>query len=133
MNVQNTVTTVKAMKPIKANVRYSSMVSEKLLIQCFCGAFDKFYYFGKIIGEIIMTYRVEQFVAKIKSPVVAVIEDRQIEYADGKVLSETSFSKLFRIESLTAKGDRIIIKLVENDRLNDTNWTGEEQAGFFDG
>ncbi len=78
-----------------------------------------------------MTYRVEQFVAKIKSPVVAVIEDKQMEFADGKALAETAFSKLFRIESLTAKGDKIIIKLVENDRLNDTNWTGEEQADFF--
>ena len=78
-----------------------------------------------------MTYRVEQFVAKIKSPVVAVIEDKQIEYSDGKALAETSFSKLFCIESLTARGSKVFVKLVENNRLNDTNWTGEEQAEFF--
>ena len=78
-----------------------------------------------------MTYRVEQIVAKIESPVVAVIEDKQIEYADGKALAETAFSKLFRIESLTARGSKVFVKLVENDRLNDTNWTGEEQADFF--
>lgn len=78
-----------------------------------------------------MTYRVEQFVAKIESPVVAVIEGKQMEFADGKALAETAFSKLFRIESLTARGDKVYLKLVENDRLNDTNWTGEEQAGFF--
>lgn len=78
-----------------------------------------------------MTYRVEQFVAKIESPIVAVIEDKQMEYADGKALADTSFSKLFRVESMTARGDKVFVKLVENDRLNDTNWTGEEQADFF--
>ena len=78
-----------------------------------------------------MTYKIEQFVAKIESPVVAVIEDKQMEFADGKALAETTFSKLFRIESLTARGDKVVVKLVENDRLNDTNWTGEEQADFF--
>ena len=78
-----------------------------------------------------MTYRVDQFVAKIESPVVAVIDDKQMEFADGKALAETSFSKLFRIESLTAKGNKVYAKLVENDRLNDMNWTGEEQADFF--
>lgn len=78
-----------------------------------------------------MTYRVEQFVAKIKSPVVAVIEDKQMEFADGKALAETAFSTLFRIESLTARGDKIIVRLVENDRINDINWVGEEQVDFF--
>ena len=78
-----------------------------------------------------MTYKVEQFVAKIESPVVAVIEDKQMEFVDGKALAETAFSKLFRIESLTARGSKVYVKLVENDRLNDTNWTGEEQADFF--
>ena len=78
-----------------------------------------------------MTYRVEQFVAKIESPVIAVIEDKQMEFADGKALADTSFSKLFRIESLTARGNKVFVKLVENNRLNDTNWTGEEQAEFF--
>ena len=78
-----------------------------------------------------MTYRVEQFVAKIESPIVAVIEDKQMEFADGRALADTSFSKLFRVESMTARGDKVFVKLVENDRLNDTNWTGEEQADFF--
>ena len=78
-----------------------------------------------------MTYRIEQFVAKIESPVIAVLQGEQREFPNGRALAETAFSRLFRIESLTAQGDRIIIKLVENDRLNDTNWTGEEQAGFF--
>ena len=78
-----------------------------------------------------MTYRVEQFVAKIESPVVAVIEDKQIQYADGKALAETTFTRLFRIDSITARGSKVFVKLVENDRLNDTNWTGEEQAEFF--
>ena len=77
-----------------------------------------------------MTYRVEQFVAKIESPVVAVMEDKQMEFADGKVLAEMAFSKLFRIESLTARGGKVIIKFVENDSINDTRWSGEEQTYF---
>lgn len=78
-----------------------------------------------------MTYRVEQFVAKIESPVVAVIEDKQVEYPDGKALAGTAFSKLFRVEALTARGGKIIVRLVENDQINDINWVGEEQADFF--
>lgn len=78
-----------------------------------------------------MTYKIEQFVVKIKSPVVAVIEDKQLEFADGIALAATSFSKLFRIESLTARGNKVFVKLIENDCLNDTNWTGEEQLGEF--
>ena len=77
-----------------------------------------------------MTYKIEQFVAKIESPVVAVIEDKQMEFADGRALANTTFSKLFRVESLTARGDKVFVKLVENDRLNDTNWLGEEQSFF---
>ena len=60
-----------------------------------------------------MTYGVEQFVAKITSPVVAVIEDKQMEFADGKALAETAFSKLFRIESLTARGNKVYVNLLK--------------------
>lgn len=77
-----------------------------------------------------MTYKVEQFVAIIESPVVALIEDKQLEYVDGNAFAETSFSKLFRIESLTARGNKVFVKLVENDSINDITWSGEDQTYF---
>ena len=78
-----------------------------------------------------MTYRVEQFVRKIKSPVTVKIGDKSILFPDGERLAEASFDEPLLIGSLTAEDNRIIIQLVKNDKLNDVNWIGEEQASFF--
>jgi len=80
-----------------------------------------------------MTYRVEQFVAKIESPVVAKIGDHSIIFHNGDELASASFCEPLKIHSIYAENDRIIIELVKNDRLNDTYWIGEEQTFFYRG
>lgn len=78
-----------------------------------------------------MTYRIEQFVRKIKSPVIVKIGENCSQYVDGKSLAEAEFSEQMSIIKISAKDNKVIIELVKNDRVNDVNWIGEEQAGFF--
>ena len=78
-----------------------------------------------------MTYRVEQWVRKITSPVMVRIGDENIKMADGKQLAERSFDRSYLISEVSALDDMILIVLVENDKVNDITWVGEEQASFF--
>lgn len=78
-----------------------------------------------------MTYKVEQFVRKIKSPVTVRISENSIVFPDGERLAEASFCEPLTIESIIAEDNNIIIQLVKNDKINDINWIGEEQADFF--
>ena len=78
-----------------------------------------------------MTYRIEQFVRKIESPVTVKIGENCSQYVDGKSLAEAEFSEQMSIIKISAKDNKVIIELVKNDKVNDVNWIGEEQADFF--
>lgn len=78
-----------------------------------------------------MTYRIEQWVRKITSPVMVRIGDENIKMADGKQLAERSFDRSYLISEVSALDDMILIVLVENEKVNDITWVGEEQASFF--
>ena len=78
-----------------------------------------------------MTYRVEQFVRKIKSPVIVKIGENCSQYANGKCLAEAEFSEQMSIIKISAEDNKVIIELVKNEKVNDVNWIGEEQADFF--
>ena len=78
-----------------------------------------------------MTYRVERWVSKIESPVSVRIGEKTIEFLDGERLAEASFNEPMMIESVFIEDNKIIIQLVKNDKVNDVNWIGEEQIGFF--
>lgn len=77
-----------------------------------------------------MTYRVEQWVRKIKSPVTVKIGETAISYPNGEELADDSFSEPLVIDSVLAEDSKIIIKLVKNSKTNDVNWVGEEQSFF---
>ena len=77
-----------------------------------------------------MTYRVEQWVRKIKSPVTVRIGENAISYPNGENLADDSFSEPLVIDSVLAEDSKIIIKLVKNSNINDVNWVGEEQSFF---
>lgn len=78
-----------------------------------------------------MTYRVEQFVRKIKSPVIVKIGENCLQYSDGMSLADAEFSEQMSIINISAEDNKVIIELVKNNRVNDVNWIGEEQADFF--
>ena len=78
-----------------------------------------------------MTYKVEQFVRKISSPIIVKIGIEELHFNDGSELAEYKFDRSFVITDLSAKESTVAITLAENENINDTNWVGEEQAGFF--
>ena len=78
-----------------------------------------------------MTYRVEQWVKKISSPIVAEYYQKILNFDNGKQLAEYTFDHSVTITNVMAKDKSIYIMVLDNDRVNDTNWVGEEQAEFF--
>ncbi|SFB66266.1 hypothetical protein [Ruminococcus albus] len=77
-----------------------------------------------------MTYRVEQFVRKISSPVIVKYGDTEREFKSGEELANYDFDRNVVVTDVSADGNKIIITLVENARVNETNWVGEEQTYF---
>ena len=77
-----------------------------------------------------MTYRVEQWVRKIESPVTVRIGENFISFPNGEVLADAAFCEPLVIESVSAEDSKIIIKLMKNSKTNDVNWVGEEQSFF---
>lgn len=80
-----------------------------------------------------MTYRLEQFIEKIKSPVVCVFDDKEIEYANGKELENQQFDKYWLVDSISVRDDKILLKMIENHNTNYADWIGEEgiDKSFF--
>ena len=80
-----------------------------------------------------MTYKIDRLVRKIKCPVICKTEDTQIEFDNGEQAAEYSFDKYYLVDAIDLIGGKMIIHLVENKRLNDMNWVGEETVSVFDG
>ena len=78
-----------------------------------------------------MTYRIEQFVRKISSPVIVKTGTEEIHFSNGSELAEYRFDRRYIVTGISANGQDILITLTENELVNDTNWVGEEQEGFF--
>ena len=78
-----------------------------------------------------MTYRVEQWVRKIKSPIIAKINDKELPFNNGN-----SFADLFTAEkpviihSISASDGKIIVELIDNKIVNDTSWSDKENSYF---
>lgn len=70
-------------------------------------------------------------VKNITSPVTVCFEGKTLEFANGKELAEYEFEKNYLIVRIYSDNGKITIELKENDRMNNTNWIGEEQVGFF--
>ena len=58
--------------------------------------------------------------------------NRQALYFDnGKELAEHEFEHSVIVGNVMAYDKSIYIMALDNDRVNDTNWVGDEQAEFF--
>lgn len=78
-----------------------------------------------------MTYKIEQFVRKITSPVIVKTDKDSVLYSNGEDLANAEFSEKMSISKISAEDNKVIVELVKNDKVNDVNWIGEEQAYFF--
>lgn len=80
-----------------------------------------------------MTYRLELFIEKIASPVICVFDDKEVEYIDGAALARETFDKYWLVDSISVRGDKIVLVMRENTKINNIEWIGEETVdkGFF--
>ena len=72
-----------------------------------------------------MTYIVEQFVRKIKSPVTVRIGDKELHFASGNELAVYEFENNYEIIKLEAADSAIVVKLAEKNTNVPFNYAGE--------
>lgn len=82
--------------------------------------------------ETSLTYRLEPFVSKIVNPVVCVTENGDFEFENGRQASQYQFDEKYLIESVKIHNNKVVLKLVINDSINDTSWTDDENISFFE-
>ncbi|MBQ9461314.1 MAG: hypothetical protein IJU51_05270 [Clostridia bacterium] len=78
-----------------------------------------------------MTYKIEQWVRKITSPIVVEYNRQALYFDNGKELAEHEFDHSVIVGNVMAYDKSIYIMVLDNDRVNDTTWCGEEQVEFF--
>ena len=72
-----------------------------------------------------MNFKLEGFMSKLKSPVIVVIDETAEEY-EPEVLAKKSFPKRYEIESILAKDNKLVLRLVEKTIDAPRNYIGEE-------
>ncbi len=77
-----------------------------------------------------MTYRIEQFVRKIASPIIAEYEDHRAMYGSGDDFANSIQDKPYVIERIYAEESKIVIRLNINNSINDTSWSDTDQSYF---
>lgn len=68
-----------------------------------------------------MTYKIEQFVAKITSPITVKIADEKMVFGSGAELAGYGFDKKYAV----AEDSAIVITLTESSNSAPPNFTGE--------
>ena len=78
-----------------------------------------------------MTYRIEQFVRKISSPIIVKFDGKETMFANGETLAASFTSdKPISIRSIKAANDAVILELMKNELINDTSWSDADQNFF---
>ena len=78
-----------------------------------------------------MTYSLPEIIGKINGPVILVIDGQETVFADGSAAVQQKYEKWYLVEKMFVRNDEIVVCLKENDKINDTDWCGEERASFF--
>ena len=81
---------------------------------------------GNNEGVINMTYRLENFIEKITTPIICVFDGKEVEYADGKDLTSRSFERYWLVDSINVTDGKLVLKMKENKNTNTIDWIGEE-------
>jgi len=79
-----------------------------------------------------MTYKLQEIISKITSPVVLLIEgEERYQFNCGREAYEQDYDHYYLIDELYIKSGKIYIALRENNQTNDVNWCGEQEVSFF--
>lgn len=74
-----------------------------------------------------MTYKLEGFIEKIKTPVVCIFGDKQVEYANGSLLIQQSFDRYWLVDEICVSNEKIVLRMKENDMIN----TSDGDESYF--
>ena len=78
-----------------------------------------------------MTYKLNPQLRLIKAPMILVVEGQESCYGSGEELTALSFEKNYIIDSISARDDKVVVVMKENDRQFNINWIGEEEVSFM--
>ena len=78
------------------------------------------------------TYYLDAEVKKIQSPIVLCINNEETVFSNGQALSQQSFEKRYVVQSVTAKGDRIVIVLNDGIEIPDPEGVNHADMGIAD-
>lgn len=78
-----------------------------------------------------MTYKLSPQLRLIKAPVILVVDGVEKSYGSGEALTTLTFEKNYIIDSISAREDKVVVALKENDRQFNINWIGEEAVSFI--
>ena len=72
-----------------------------------------------------MTYKIEQWVRKIKSQITIITGDKKLHFDSGKKLADYEFDRKYEVINLMAVGSAIEITLAEKKFNEPFNYAGE--------
>lgn len=79
-----------------------------------------------------ITYRLDQTVRLIQSPVLLKTGETESSYENGAAIAAASFEKRYAIDSITAENNRIVICVSENTDRGTAGRT-DKKVSLFDG
>ena len=81
----------------------------------------------------IMTYRIDSLVGKIRCPIICITNNGQMEFENGVEAVKHPFDKRYCIESIDTDGGKVIVRLTENLSSGDISWSDSPSISLFDG
>ena len=78
-----------------------------------------------------MTYKLNNEVKKINSPIVLLLCDQELRFNNGAELAEKEFNKPYIIDTITAKDSVVFITVLEKDNMPTTDWSKDKDISFF--
>jgi hypothetical protein len=78
-----------------------------------------------------MKYVIEQFVMKIKAPIVCKYDGKETSFDSGEELAAYQFDKRYNVDTVTIEEDKVVITLAELATPN-INSVGDEQVSGED-
>lgn len=77
-----------------------------------------------------MTYKIDQFVSKISSPIKVVFGNTELIFDNGEALAGYVFDKPYLISKITAHNNTVVLDFSENALINETEWSETDQNYF---
>lgn len=78
-----------------------------------------------------MTYKLNNGIKKIQSPIVLLFCGQELRFSNGTKLAEKEFDKPYVIDEITAKDSLVFITVSEKDNMPLTDWSDEREISFF--